>query len=68
MHLMNEMYRVLQAGGLFFAQTPADPCKEAFPIYFFGPSMGKLYGFSGSFTLVAQEWCRPSLLTLIQKP
>ncbi len=80
-NLMNEIHRVLKPGGLFFAQTPAYPCKEAFqdpthvniitedtfPIYFCGECWGKIYGFSGSFTLVAQEWCRPSLLTLIQK-
>jgi SAM-dependent methyltransferase len=79
--LMNEIYRVLKPGGLFFAQTPAYPCKEAFqdpthvniitedtfPYYFCEECWAKIYGFTGSFTLVAQEWCRPSLLTLIQK-
>ena len=28
--LMNEVYRVLAPGGLFFHSTPAFPCKEAF--------------------------------------
>ena len=79
--LMNEIYRVLKPGGLFFAQTPAYPCKEAFqdpthvniitedtfPNYFCEECWAKIYGFIGSFSLVAQEWCRPSLLTLIQK-
>jgi SAM-dependent methyltransferase len=81
-NLMNEIFRALKPGGLFFAKTPAYPCKEAFqdpthvniitedtfPLYFCNQSAGRIYGFSGSFTLVAQEWCRPSLLTLIQKP
>ena len=80
-NLMNEIYRVLKPGGLFFAQTPAYPCKEAFqdpthvniitedtfPIYFCEECSAKIYGFSGSFQLVAQEWCRPSLLTLMRK-
>lgn len=80
-NLMNEIYRVLKPKGLFFAQTPCYPCKEAFqdpthvniitedtfPIYFCGNCLAKMYGFTGSFQLVAQEWCRPSLLTLIQK-
>ena len=80
-NLMNEIHRVLKPGGLFFSQTPAYPCKEAFqdpthvniitedtfPLYFCDKAWAKMYGFQGSFELIAQEWCRPSLLTLIQK-
>ncbi|MEB3333466.1 MAG: class I SAM-dependent methyltransferase [Cyanobacteriota bacterium] len=79
--LMNEIYRVLKPGGFFFSSTPAYPCKEAFqdpthtniitedtfPLYFCNETWAKNYGFRGSFVLSAQEWCRPSLLTLIQK-
>jgi SAM-dependent methyltransferase len=80
--LMNEIYRVLKPQGFFFSSTPAYPCKEAFqdpthtniitedtfPLYFCNETWAKAYGFHGSFLLSAQEWCRPSLLTLMQKP
>jgi SAM-dependent methyltransferase len=80
-NLMNDIHRVLKPGGLFFSQTPAYPCKEAFqdpthvniitedtfPLYFCNDSWARAYGFKGSFKCVAQEWCRPSLLTLLQK-
>jgi SAM-dependent methyltransferase len=79
--LMNDIYRILKPGGLFLSRTPAYPEKEAFqdpthvniitedtfPIYFCNGYLARIYGFKGQFAVVAQEWCRPSLLTLIKK-
>lgn len=79
--LMSEIHRILKPGGLFFSRTPAYPHKEAFQDpthtniitedtfakYFCGDIWAKSYGFNGCFTLVAQDWCAPSLLTLIRK-
>ncbi|MFM7642215.1 MAG: methyltransferase domain-containing protein [Cyanobium sp.] len=79
--LMNEIHRALKPGGLFYSQTPASPCKEAFSdpthiniitedtfvLYFSNDHWARIYGFEGHFRILGQEWCRPSLLTLIQK-
>lgn len=80
--LMGEISRVLKAGGLFFSHTPAYPAKQAFqdpthvniitedtiPLYFCGDAAwAKMYGFSGSFELIAQEWHDCWLLTAVRK-
>ena len=80
--LMSEIYRVLKVGGIFFSRTPAYPSKEAFqdpthvniitedtfPCYFCGDSpWASLYGFEGSYDLIAQEWIYCWLLTLMKK-
>ncbi|MEB3301466.1 MAG: class I SAM-dependent methyltransferase [Cyanobacteriota bacterium] len=80
-NLMSEIHRILKPDGLFYSHTPAYPCSEAFqdpthvniitektfPLYFCSDRWASAYGFKGSFNLVAQEWCRPSLLTLMKK-
>jgi SAM-dependent methyltransferase len=64
--LMNEIWRVLIPGGLFYAQTPAYPSSDAFQdpthvniitdashIYFTRPTFsGRMYGFIGDFEIV----------------
>jgi len=81
--LMNEVHRVLIKGGLFVSHTPAFPHPEAFQDpthvniiteetfrwYFCAPPGhgAAMYGFSGSFALLMQEWRGPHLFTVLQK-
>jgi SAM-dependent methyltransferase len=45
--------------------------EKTFPLYFcvnyLGAPWSSMYGFAGSFELVAQEWCQTYLLTIIKK-
>jgi SAM-dependent methyltransferase len=64
--VMNEIWRVLKDGGLFYASTPAYPHPAAFQdpthvniitrqthIYFTGPQLlGRMYGFNGNFECI----------------
>jgi SAM-dependent methyltransferase len=70
--LMNEIWRVLEAQGRFYALTPAFPNAEAFTDpthvnivtdrtheYFCGDRpLGRMYGFEGHFRLLRCEWVR----------
>lgn len=71
--IMNEVWRVLKPGGLFYAVFPAFPHPLAFcdPThvniltdqshrYFAGPDpMGAMYGFQGRFEVIRQERIHP---------
>lgn len=68
--LMNEIWRVLKVGGIFYSETPCYPMKEAFQDpthvnimtedtlknYFSEKTWAKIYGFFGSFKLVTEGW------------
>lgn len=69
--MMNEIYRILQPGGLFIALTPCYPSPAAFTdpthvnfigetthLYFSGPNFAKVknYGFTGEFNLIEAAW------------
>ena len=70
--LMNEVWRVLRPGGLFYAVTPAFPSKAAFVdpthvniitedthTYFTRPQRrAEMYGFSGDFALRRAHWTK----------
>jgi SAM-dependent methyltransferase len=70
--LMNEVWRVLKPGGLFYAVTPAYPHTNAFvdpthvnylttrsSRYFVGADpLGRMYGFKGRFSVVRQGMIR----------
>jgi SAM-dependent methyltransferase len=80
--LMNEIYRVLKADGLFLSSTPAYPHAEAFQdpthvniitettfsAYFDDVKrLASVYGFKGSFKVLLQEWHGPHLLVVLKK-
>ncbi len=72
-NLMNEVFRTLNPGGVFYAVTPAYPRSQAFQDpthvnfitvdshkYFCGrDAYAKAYGFEGSFKPIAIYWSRP---------
>ena len=79
---MNEVYRVLKLDGLFLSFTPAYPHAEAFrdpthvniiaedtfSLYFDSKNRwASMYGFTGAFEIVMQEWRGPHLLTIMKK-
>jgi SAM-dependent methyltransferase len=78
---MNEIWRVLQPGGLFYSQTPCYPMKEAFQdpthvnimtedtlrLYFAERAWARIYGFKGSFILVAEGWKSSHYCCVLQK-
>ena len=81
-NLMNEVYRVLKLDGLFLSSTPAYPNPEAFqdpthvniitektfPLYFNDHyPVAHIYGFSGGFSVVSQDWQNSHLVTLLKK-
>ena len=71
--LMNEVWRVLVPGGLFYAMTPCYPGREAFTdpthvniiterthLYFCGDEPpGRMYGFDGRFAVRRAQWVIP---------
>lgn len=68
--LMNEIFRVLKPGGIFFCMQPCFPAKEAFQdpthvnimtedtmyLYFCEQAWGRIYGYDGSFKMAADGW------------
>ena len=80
--LMNEIYRVLVPGGVFFCVTPAFPfsvafrdpthvnfiTEETFERYFDDKStLAAMYGFIGRFQLLKQGWRDGHLIVLLKK-
>jgi SAM-dependent methyltransferase len=72
-HVMNEIYRVLKPGGIFYAITPGYPRNEAFVdptsvnfitkkthTYFLSPKYkARMYGFQGKFKIVRKvKWIK----------
>lgn len=81
-NLMNEIHRVMVAGGKFFSHTPAYPHAAAFSDpthvniitedtfrYYFDDTnrWAAVYGFTGAFRLLEQAWRGPHLLSVLEK-
>jgi SAM-dependent methyltransferase len=78
---MNQVWRVLKPGGLFYSQTPCYPMKEAFQdpthvnimtedtlrLYFGERAWARIYGFKGSFRLVSEGWTGSHYCCVLQK-
>ena len=80
--LMNEIWRVLKPDGVFLSVTPAYPHAAAFQdpthvniitedtfTHYFDDThrWAKIYGFSGWFRILRQEWMGVNLVTQMQK-
>ncbi|CAG9230390.1 Methylase involved in ubiquinone/menaquinone biosynthesis [Paraburkholderia tropica] len=80
--LMNEIWRVLKVGGQFLSLTPAYPhastfrdpthvnfiTEETFPLYFDDKHRwADMYGFTGAFEIIEQQWHGPHLLSRMRK-
>ena len=80
--MMNEIFRVLIPGGIFVSATPAYPhvqafqdpthvniiTEDTFPMYFCAPGFSAaMYGFTGKFELIKQEWNAHKLMTYMKK-
>lgn len=80
--LMNEVYRVLKPGGIFFSRTPFYPISSAFtdpthvnvitadtfPMYFDDKhTWAKMYGFGGKFKLELQAVNDTHLVVFLKK-
>lgn len=80
--LMNEIHRVLKKDGIFLSVTPAYPhnaafqdpthvniiTEETFSLYFAEPTRwASIYGFTGHFRMLKQEWMGVNLVTQLQK-
>ena len=78
---MNEVWRVLKNGGLFYSTTPCYPMKEAFQdpthvnimtedtlrLYFTEKAWARIYGFKGSFRLIIEGWNGAHYFCVLQK-
>lgn len=78
---MNEIWRVLKLNGVFYSETPCYPKKEAFQdpthvnimtedtlrLYFTDKAWARIYGFKGSFRLIAEGWRGSHYYCLLQK-
>lgn len=79
--LMNEVFRVLKPGGIFFAYQPVFPAKSVFQdpthvnimsedtldYYFCEKSWARIYGFTGCFELVADGWIGEKYFCFMRK-
>ena len=81
-NLMNEVWRTLKPGGIFFSHTPIYPYSEVFrdpthvnifthetfPLYFDDTCKAAgMYGFNGSFKILGQYIKEPHLISILQK-
>lgn len=78
---MNDIWRVLRVGGIFYSETPCFPMQEAFqdpthvnimtedtlPLYFGESRWAKIYGFIGSFCVIEEGWFGNKYFCILKK-
>jgi len=78
---MNEIFRVLKPGGVFFNIQPCFPSKEAFQdpthvnimtedtlsLYFCEPAWARIYGYEGSFVMLEEGWVGGKYFAFMKK-
>lgn len=79
--LMDEVFRVLKTDGIFFNIQPCYPSKEVFQdpthvnimtedtinLYFCERSWARIYGYTGSFSMVKEGWLGCEYFSFIRK-
>lgn len=79
--LMNEIFRILQPGGIFFSIQPVYPAKSAFQdpthvnimsedtmeYYFCEKAWARIYGYEGSFILLEDGWVGDKYFCFMKK-
>ena len=79
--LMNEIFRVLKPGGIFFNIQPCYPAKEAFQdpthvnimsedtmdYYFCESAWARIYGYEGSFEMIEDGWIGSKYYSFMKK-
>lgn len=79
--LINEIFRVLKPGGIFFSIQPCFPFKEAFQdpthvnimtedtldLYFCESAWGRIYGYDGSFKMIKDGWLGSKYFSFMKK-
>ena len=80
-HVMNEVYRVLKPGGIFFNLQPCFPSKQVFQdpthvnimsedtisLYFCNPVTAGMYGFIGEFHMLKDGWADYKYFSFLRK-
>lgn len=79
--LMNEIFRVLKPGGVFFNIQPCYPSKQVFQDpthvnimsedtifnYFCEPAWARMYGYEGSFDMLKDGWLEYKYFSFLKK-
>lgn len=79
--LMNEVFRVLKPGGIFFSIQPVYPSKSVFQdpthvnimsedtidFYFCSKAWARIYGYEGSFEMIEDGWIGDKYFCFIKK-
>lgn len=79
--LMNEIFRVLKPGGIFFNIQPCYPSKQVFQDpthvnimsedtiynYFCEPAWARMYGYEGSFEMLKDGWLEYKYFSFLKK-
>lgn len=79
--LMNEIFRILKPGGVFFSIQPVYPSKSVFQdpthvnimsedtldFYFCSKSWARIYGYEGSFEMIKDGWLEDKYFCFMKK-